>query len=276
MHPYSEVRGTRIRKILRVERPLPDAGLSGKKRSRVLGEIKDYAVRYASSNSCDLVEFELYERIAGDIFFPSSLSTVGTFNYPEDFGALTDTSFDIVRSTICFELTKPDGQAQPAKKTSESGWRKVFFRLPISLSDGKGDTPVMFEPSAERLVALQPYAFNLPQYCLVGRSSTGDSSVTIRWFPDLFLLSKDNWKSLIDYRDEVLKRILGLDRATIYLVQGIGISNILNDMDKICSLEPFEHISRFQFFANGSYRKDVIRHGGKVVHAIKLLRSSLS
>ena len=233
-------------------------------------------MRYASSNSYDIVEIELYERIYSDIFFPSSLSTVGAFNYPEDFDALTDTSFDIVRSTICFELTKPDGQAQPVKKTPESGWRKVFFRLPIGSSDGKGDAPVMFEPSAERLVALQPYAFNLPQYCLVGRSSTGDSSVTIRWFPDLFLLSKDNWKSMIDYRDEVLKRIQGIDRGKIYLVRGMVVTDILNYMDRICSLEPFEHISRFQFFANGSYRKDVIRHGGKVVHTIKLLRSSLS
>jgi hypothetical protein len=76
--------------LLRIEPPLVDLTLGDKRRSEVFKEIKDHVLPVANVNFYDFVEMELSDRIDSEIFFPSSLSTVWSFNRPEDYGYLKD------------------------------------------------------------------------------------------------------------------------------------------------------------------------------------------
>ena len=102
--PYSQITKFGKLKILRIERPLVLTNLSQKQRYECIAKIKEYVTELAISLSCDFVEIELYDKILDFIFFPSSLSTIGSFNLIQDYESLIDQSFEEIRTTICYEL----------------------------------------------------------------------------------------------------------------------------------------------------------------------------
>ena len=270
LHPYSEKDGSRISRILRVERPLVNMDLSAKKRTEVFKLVRNHISDF-EKDSCDLLEMELYERIDSEIFFPSSLCVVGTFNFPQDSRLLVDWSFETVRTTICFEVQK-EGQPQltnQKKSSKESFGFFPFFRRPPVKPDAQYSS---YEPLTEREIVLQPFAFNLPEYCLVRRHPRS----LVCWFPDLYLLSRNNWRDLIGYGDEMRKRIMTIDRGKIYLSLGMDTAMLLEDLPEIWKDHIFSSINRLQIFSEETYQRDIARNNGRIVHSMKLFRKYVS
>ena len=266
LHPYSEKEGSRVSRILRVERPLLDVDLSVKKRTEIFKLVRDYISDFGK-DSCDILEMELYERIDDEIYFPSSLCVVGTFNFPEDSRILVDWSFETARTTVCFEMQKEDSLQTTKQKTlpKQSSALFSFLRRPPTTTNA---TSSDYEPLREREIVLQPFAFNLPEYCLVRRHPRS----LVCWFPDLYLLSKGNWRDLIGYGDEMRKKIMAIDRGKIYLSLGMDMTMLLEELPEIWKNHIFENINRLQIFAEEIYRRDITRSNGKIVHSMKLFR----
>ena len=266
LHPYSEKEGSRVSRILRVERPLLNMDLSVKKRTEIYKLVRNYISDFGK-DSCDILEMELYERIDNEVYFPSSLCVVGTFNFPQDSHLLVDWSFETARTTICFELQKEENlQMTNRKKSSkESIGVLPFFRRRSKKPTAQYSS---YEPLTEREFVLQPFAFNLPEYCLARRNPRS----LVCWFPDLYLLSKNNWRHLIGYGDEMRKKILTIDRGKIYLSLGMDTPMLLEDLPAIWKDHIFPSINRLQIFSEETYRRDIARNNGKIVHSMKLFR----
>jgi hypothetical protein len=104
-------------RILRLERPLLDVDVGVKKKPEIFRLVRDYISDFGK-DSYDILEMELYERIDDEIYFPSSLCVVGTFNFPEDSRMLTDWSFRLP----CFRFLeeRPLRQVMHIRTTSLS------------------------------------------------------------------------------------------------------------------------------------------------------------
>ena len=103
-------------------------------------------------------------------------------------------------------------------------------------------------------------AFNFPRYFLIKR---GAKTAIIQWYPDLFLLSKNNWTPLIDSMEEVRKRVMSIDRAKIYRILDFSADNLLSDIEKIWTKGPLSHVTKLQIFSDIHHYEAMIEAGGK-------------
>jgi hypothetical protein len=266
LHPYSEKRGSGISRILRMERPLLNMDLSVKKRSEAFKEVRDYISDFMR-DSCDIVEMELYERVDDEIYFPSSLAVVGTFNFPQDSRMIVDWSYEPVRTTICFEMLKDVTQQSDREESEKKSLRLFPF---LRRSAAKANVQYSsFEPLLNREIVLQPFAFNLPEYCLVRKNPMS----LVFWFPDL---SKNSWRELIGYGEDMRRKIMKIDRGKIYLVLGLNTNMLLEDLNEIWNRNIFGNITKLQIFSTEAYRRNITKKGGRIVHSMKLYRKDVS
>ena len=287
LQPYCDIHGPKVSKVLRIERPLAKTTLSDKKRSEVFEEMRSYAIKFAESHSYDFIEMELYDRIDDEIFFPSSLSTIGTFNLAEDFKYLRSGSFEEVKTTLCFEFLSEKGSSH-----GDRGKHKIFESLGRLLNKWRfaEQIPRMVckqfyiyktvVVSSRDIVVVTPHslfsfpltAFNFPRYFLIKR---GAKSAVVQWYPDLFLLSKNNWTPLIDSMEEVRRRVMSIDRAKIYRILGFSADNLLSNIEKIWTKGPLSHASKLQIFSDMRHYDAMSKAGGKLVHTLRLLRKNV-
>lgn len=283
LQPYFEIEKSGVTRVLRVERPLVLNTLGGRKRSEVFEEMNSYVTKFASSHLYDCVEMELYDRIDDDIFFPSSLSTIGTFNLLKDFESLQSDAFEEVKTTLCFEFPNDIGEYKMSKGTYEpmltSGWsfatrkpRVVCRQFSIYRSENA---------SSGNVISINPYfissfpltAFNFPEYFLV---KNGSKSSVIQWYPDFFQFSKNGWALLVGSLEEIRSRVMNIDKAKIYRIVGPSPSSLFNDIDNVWTRGPLSHVRRLQIFSSMHHYDDLNEAGGKLVHTLRLLRQNVS
>jgi len=266
--PYSQITKFGKVKILRIERPLILPHLRSKQRAKVITILKEYVTELAISLSCDFIEMELYDQILDTIFFPSSLSTIGSFNLPQDYESLVDSSFEEIQTTICYELLKDDSLSPiPKKKNSFfKRWKKNVDRWRIT----------NFELNSANLSYLQSaipfFAFNFPEYTLI---NTSVKSKKIHWFPNLFSLSTNNWRLLMGDKNEIHQQILNISEGKIYRISGFKMKTFLSKIYDLWKLYPFSSLTKLQIFADEQSR-DVIRtYNGRSVHRLRVHRKDL-
>jgi hypothetical protein len=225
--------------------------------------MKRYTTECAVSFRYDSLEMELYDVIDDEIFFPSSLSTVGTFNFPQDYECLIDSSFKERRITMCFEVTqdKKPYSIKRDKRKWFSKWRKQGYHW--SIADPKKIT-------IKKAIPL--FSFNLPEYCL---SSMEPKPAKIQWYPDLFLLSENNWRLLIGNKEEVYQQIRNINRGKIYRILGLSMNKFLSQIDKIWEVTPLSNLSKLQIFSDIRCIDLINDVGGRIVHRLKLLRKNV-
>jgi hypothetical protein len=263
LQSYREKRNDKLIKILRIERPLVITNLTYKKRLEIFGTMKRYVVQLAISLSYDFIEMELYKSINEDIYFPSSLSTLGTFNLPEDYDCLVDNSFKEIKKTLCFEIIKEKKQ-----EYIETRQRSLFDRLRKRFYGW-----CICDPKSMTVRKAIPFfAFNFPEYFLV---RTEPKPAMIQWYPDLFLLSKDNWRLLFDEEDEVRRRILNIQRGKIYRIVGFSMDDFLPQIETILEANPFSDISQLQLFSDARYLNIIKSFNAQMVHSLIRLRKTV-
>jgi hypothetical protein len=274
LQPFFEMRNYSGSKILRVERPLITTRISNKNRFKVLKEINEYALDFAKSHSYDFIEMELYDRIDDVLYFPSSLSTVGSFNFPQDYKHLRDDSFEEIRTIVCFEIMKKNKQQNKGIEKIIKVWKNFFKKWNIESSVSRTIKLLHLEQNTFLFSnkSLQPYAFNFPEYFL----SRKDPKQVIRWYPDLYLLSENNWRLLVGRKKEVYQRVMNINRGKICRFSGISLENLLSQINEIWAIDPLSQISKLQIFTDiNDY--DVMRSfGGKAIHTLRLLRKDVN
>jgi hypothetical protein len=225
--------------------------------------MKRYVVKLAISLSYDFIEMELYNSLNEDIYFPSSLSTVGTFNLPADYDCLVDNSFKEIKKTLCFEIIKEQKQeyTESRQRSLFNNLRKRFYRW--SICDPKSMTVRK---------AIPFFAFNFPEYFLV---RTEPKPVMIQWYPDLFLLSNDNWRLLFDEEEEVRRRILNIHRGKIYRIVGFDMDEFFPQIETILEANPLSNISNLQVFSDARYINILKNFNVQIVHSLIRLRKPI-
>lgn len=290
LQPYCEAQGYKASMlyaipILRIERPLVDITLGERRRLEVFKEIKDHVLRVAKLNSYDFVEMELYDRINDEIFFPSSLSTVGSFNLAGDYGYLKDDSFEEIKKTVCFEIFS-DREALHVDWGKHgiigrldrmlNRWSSVRHRLSTTHRRFYIYESKIISSHRVVVTALNPTfslpfnAFNLPEYVFIRQ---GLKPATIQCYPDLFLLSKDNWRPLVGSTEEERRR--SMDRGKIYRVSGLNGKDLLASIGEIRKKGPLSGMTRLQIFSDERSQDVIHEAGGRMVHTLTLLRTSL-
>lgn len=266
--PYSQITKFGKVKILRIERPLILTHLRSKQRKKVVTTIKEYVTNLALSLSCDYIEIELYDQIDDPIFFPSSLSTIGSFNLPQDYEMFVDSSFEEMNTTICYELHNGESSSPLSKKKKRffKRWKKKIDRW----------TVLKFElNNANRLhsqYAVPFFAFNFPEYTLI---NTSVKSQQIHWFPNLFSLSANNWRLLMGNKNEIHKKILTITEGKIYRISGFQMNTFLSNIQDFWKLYPFSTLNKIQIFADEQSRDVIHQYNGRSVHRLRVHRKDL-
>ena len=284
--PYRELHRSRSLTILRLERPLASMRLSKRKRSEVLNAIRDYSVDWAAKGGlCDYFEMELFNFIKDEVFFPSSLSTVGSFNFVDDYSILVSRSFDKVRETTCFQflLNSPD-----IRKTNDGGegWKvanlnsKAVWKEILQLTGGNA----MIYPNRPIFdLRFLPYIFNLPEYCLRKdvqerwrRIFVKKRTAYLQWFPDFYPLIRDSWKGMTGDRKQVHELAMSIPRGKIYrILTSDSMEKLLSNIKDAFINSPFSHISKMQVLCDQRYKKMLSKANGKAVQTLALFRKRL-
>lgn len=266
--PYSQITKFGKLKILRIERPLILTHLRNKQRAKVIAILKEYVTELAISLSCDFIEMELYDQILDTIFFPSSLSTIGSFNLTQDYESLVDSSFEEIKTTFCYELINDESLSSIPKK------KHSFFKRRKKSLDRWGI--LNFELNSDNLLYLQStipfFAFNFPEYTLINNSL---KSERIQWFPNLFSLSANNWRLLMGDKDEIHKQVLNITEGKIYRISGFRMNTFLSKIQDFWKIYPFSSLNKIQIFTD-EYSLDLLRrYNGRAVHRLRLHRKNL-
>ena len=267
LQPYTNIQKIRKVKILRIERPLVTPDLSNIKRVQVFDSIKKYVEALAISLSYDFIEMELYELIDDEIFFPSSLSTVGSFNFPQDQIYLTDDSFDEMKSLICYEMI--NGETLSPKNTKKNWfkrWKKKFDRWTYLTSKSNNDNFSYLKS------AIPFFAFNFPEYILIKKRF---KSKRIYWFPNLFLLSQNNWHSFRGNTAKMRKQIMKITEGKIYRLSGLRTEEFLSEIQDFWKMYPFSTLKKIQIFVDEKDLNLFRNYNGRLVHRLRLYRKSL-
>lgn len=258
IHPYTCLINGEASKGLRIERPLLLPTLPTSTRRDAIETMKTHVHDYARTTTCQFVEMELYAHIDESIFFPASLATVGTFNSVEDYPLLVDHSFDLVHTTICLELTRDPHRTSKRPKLR---WLSIMAAK-LNLNPG-------FQPLTERHSVLEPYAFNLPEYCLLDFSTHS----MLYWFPNLYELAAHHWHGLLGERDAVHDRIRRIHHGKIVLTLGRTVDDLLRNIDEVWAAPAFSAIDTLQLFAEDHGHQYPTKY--PIIHRLNLLRQQV-
>jgi hypothetical protein len=140
-------------------------------------------------------------------------------------------------------------------------------RLPIYKTEVVSSCGVTANAALNPAFSFPLDVFNLPEYFLIRR---GLKPAIIQWYPDLFVLARDNWRPLISSQKEITTQ--SIDRGKIYRISGISTRDLLSDISRIWTKNALCHISRLQIFSDICDYDEIHESGGRIVHTLRLLR----